>query len=598
MFSGMKLPASLSDLKSKAQAATGVTSLAGLKSKAQAATGVTSLAGLKAKAQAVAPAVTGMAGIKKAQAAAPVSTFASLKAKAQAAIPTKMPTLGSLKTAASSVTSAAKSVVSKATGAVKATKTAAENAAVSVAASQVPGGTAAVQMAKSFGVPSATILGAAVAAPSILDKVKAFFGTLDTKTMLILGGLAAIFILLLVGIILFFTQKKSSNFQNVKDTSIIQGATIKDAAASIGAQVKGLGATLTKSIKGLINKEGFAVKERTDTDDLKLINLQPLTIKQAGFIGPLDAGVFQEATAVSNTLKAGVRTFFFQIDYHEDANKDPKLFPGVKEPCLLYRDDKGVLISTNAGSILKMSQAIADIGFSNSVPSQNDPIVIVLYGIRVPADPVTDPKGYLAYCTKIATQLKPLAPLHLGMTANGDYHRQALQGQLFTSPFKNFENKVIILSNFDTSLYRTVSKMGIPPYAPADDLDYWTHAQIFKDDPGVTIGPNLGVTAVAPPNIHPRAKIYSLDSIRAVIKGGDSAISAWANKNKNVFTLVVPSSMMNPTYEEISTMVQKMGVNVLPFDFFSFDLSDTKRRIQIWNSATWNMRLPALRPTK
>jgi hypothetical protein len=59
----------------------------------------------------------------------------------------------------------------------------------------------------------------------------------------------------------------------------------------------------------------------------KLINLQPLTVKQAGFIGPLDAGVFQEATAVTNTLKAGVRTFFFQIDYHEDPNKDQKLVP-------------------------------------------------------------------------------------------------------------------------------------------------------------------------------------------------------------------------------------------------------------------------------
>jgi hypothetical protein len=83
-----------------------------------------------------------------------------------------------------------------------------------------------------------------------------------------------------------------------------------------------------------------------------------------------------------------------------------------------------------------------------------------------------------------------------------------------------------------------------------------------------------------------------------VIKGGDPAISAWATKNKGVFTIVVPNSMTNPTYDEISTMIKKMGVNVLPFDFFSFDLSDTKRRIQIWNSATWNLRPAALRDSK
>jgi hypothetical protein len=503
------------------------------------------------------------------------------------------------------VVGAAKTVAKNtAATSVAAAKTAAtgvaQNAAVSAAATQVPGGNAAVKMAKNMGIPSATILSAVGQGPGILDKIKLFFTTMDTKTMVILGGIVAIFLLLLVGMIIFFTQKKASNFQNVTDTSIVQGATLQDASASIGAQVKGLNASTT--VKGApTKKEGFAnaTGVSMETDDLKLINLQPLTVKQAGFIGPLDAGVFQEATAVTNTLKAGVRTFFFQIDYHEDANKDSKLFPGVKEPCLLYRNDSGVLTSTNAGSILKMSQAIADIGFSNSVPSQNDPIVIVLYGARVPADPVTDPKGYLAYCTKIASQLKPLTPFHLGMTANGDYHRQALAGQLFTTPFKNFEKKVIIVSNFDTSLYRNVKKMGIAPYKPADDLDYWTHAQIFKDDMGLSVGASsLGVTSVSPPNTPVRAKIYTVDSMRAVIGAGDAAISAWATKNKNVFTVVVPNSMTNPSYEEISTMIKKMGVNVLPFDFFSFDLSDTKRRLQIWNSATWNLRPAALRPTK
>ena len=574
MFGSLKLP----------------TSLAGLKNTAKAAVSSTKNAvGKTASPSAVLNAAKGAAG--------KVNVSGIAKAAAT----------GNVKGAMGAAASAAKTVAKNtATTTATATKAAAEGAAANVAvneaAKQVPGGNAAVKMAKNLGIPSKTILSTIGQGPGFLEKIKTFFTTMDTKTMVIIGALLAIFILLLTGLILFFTQKKASNFQNVTDTSIVQGATIKDTSASIGAQVKGLDAT-AKGAKGApVKKEGFANATGAEKDELKLMNLQPLTVKQAGFIGPLDAGVFQEATAVTNTLKAGVRTFFFQIDYHEDPNKDPKLFPGVKEPCLLYRDDSGVLTSTNAGSILKMSQAIADIGFSNTVPSQNDPIVIVLYGARVPADPVTDPKGYLAYCTKIASQLKPLAPFHLGMMANGDYHRQALQGQLLASPFKSFEKKVIIMSNFDTSLYRSIAKMGslgIPPYAPADDLDYWTHAQIFKDDAGINVGtPSLGVTAVAPPNVPTRVKIFTVDSIRAVIKGGDPAISAWATKNKGVFTIVVPNSMTNPTYDEMSTMIKKMGVNVLPFDFFSFDLSDTKRRIQIWNSATWNLRPAALRDSK
>ena len=555
-------------------------------------------------------AVPGANALKAAAAkvASPTSVLAAAKGvagKVNVGSIAKAAATGNVKGAMGAAANAAKTVAKNtAATTVAAAKTAAtgvaQNAAVSAAASQVPGGNMAVKAARNLGIPSATILSTIGQGPGILDKIKLFFTTMDTKTMVLLGGIVAIFLLLLIGMILFFTQKKASNFQNVTDTSIVQGATLQDASASIGAQVKGLSAS--KTIKGApVKNEGFANATgiSMEADDLKLINLQPLTVKQAGFIGPLDAGVFQEAEAVKNTLNAGVRTFFFQIDYHEDPNKDSKLFPGVKEPCLLYRDDSGVLTSTNAGSILKMSQAIADIGFSNSVPSQTDPIVIILYGARVPADPVTNPKGYLAYCTKIASQLKPLAPFHLGMTAQGDYHRQALAGQLFTSPFKNFEKKVIIVSNFDTTLYRNVMKMGLAPYAPADDLDYWTHAQIFKDDAGLSVGQqSLGVTAVAGPNVTTRAKIYTINSMRAVIGAGEAAISAWATKNKSVFTIVVPPSTTNPSYDEISTMIKKMGVNVLPFDFFSFDLSDTKRRIQIWNSATWNMRPAALRPTK
>lgn len=557
------------------------------------------LSSLKNTAKGALPAsVPGVGNLKSitAKVASPSAVLNAAKSAAKSASPSAA--LNAAKSAAAkvnvgSIAKAAasgniKGAISTAADSAKTAATgAASNVALKAAASQVPGGSAAVNAAKKLGIPSATILSAIGQGPSILEKVKAFFLTMDVKTMVIVGGLLAIFILLLTGLILFFTQKKASNFQNVADTSIVQGAATQDKAASIGAQI----AKATTPGK----KEGFA----DAADDMKLINIQPLTIKHAGFIGPLDAGVFQESTAVTNTLKAGIRTFVFQIDYHEDSNKDPKLFPGIKEPCLLFRDDSGVLTSTNAGSIQKMAQAIADIGFSSGVPSQNEPIVIVLYGLRTPYDPVAKPKEYLAYCSKIAKQLKPLAPLHLGLTTNGDYHRQALQGQLFMSPFKNFEKKVIIVSNFDTTLYRSMSKMGMTPCAPAEDLDYWTHAQLFKDDTGLSVGVNtLGVTSVAPTVTPVRAKIFTLASLKSVIQGGAPSMSAWATKNKSVFTVVMPDSLTNPSYTEIEAMIKTMGVNVVPLDIFTPAVGDTKRLVEIWSSKTWNLRPMALRGSK
>jgi hypothetical protein len=346
----------------------------------------------------------------------------------------------------------------------------------------------------------------------------------------------------------------------------------------LGQTVKGTSNTSQEKLK-----EKFANATGTTDNDLKLINIQPLTVKQTGFLGPVDSGVFGEIAGVQNTLKSGVRTFVLQIDYQTDPNKTEPLFPPANEPCLLYRDDAGVLTSLNAGSIKKVADALATHAFANTLPAKDDPIVLILYALRTP-DPVTAPKDYLAYCSKIAKQLAPLAPFHLGLTTNGDYHRQALQGQLFTSNFKQFEKKVIILSNMDTSLFRR----GIQSYAPADDLDYWVHAQLYKLDDA----DKLGVTSVASANTKPRAIVVPIESVLGL---STESQKAWATKNKDYFSVVIPSATSNPSVIDANSLLGSMGINVLPLDLFSFDVKQVAALFDLWKKNTWNMRPVALR---
>ena len=498
------------------------------------------------------------------------ATNAAAKAKANAtAAATKAATNAATKAATTAATATAATATSAASAAATKATNAASSAVLTTAVKGVPGGTATVGVLTGLGISSTAILASGT---NMITSIKTFFTTMTPKTMALLAVSA-----LIIGLIIWGLVSYSSNPQNVTDKKNIQVAVAADTAATLGQTVKGTTPTTSQV------KEKFANATGTPENDLKLINIQPLTVKQAGFLGPVDSGVFDEVAGVKNALKAGVRTFVLQIDYQTDSNKTEPLFPPANEPCLLYRDNTGVLTSLNAGSIKKVADALATHSFVNTLPAKDDPIVLILYALRTP-DPVTAPKDYLAYCSKIAKQLSALAPFHLGLTTQGDYHRQALQGQLFTTPFKQFEKKVIILSNMDTTLFRK----GIQPYAPADDLDYWVHAQLYK----LNDSDKMGVTSVASANTKTRAIVVPLESLTGL--SSDSQ-KAWATKNKDYFSVVIPSADKNPSVSLANVLLGSMGINVLPLDLFSFDVKEISALFELWKKNTWNMRPVALR---
>jgi len=500
--------------------------------------------------------------------------LASLATKTAKANATAAATKAATNAAAKATTAATATATSAASAAATKATNAASSAVLTTAVKGVPGGTATVGVLTGLGISSTAILASGT---NMINSIKTFFTTMTLMTKIILAVLVILVIVVPVAIY-FTTNKQTNNPNQVSKITQTQAAISEDTASTLGQTVKGAAAAPAAKVK----KEAFANATGTQEDKLKLINIQPLTVKQTGFLGPIDSGVFNEEAGVKNALKAGVRTFFLQIDYQTDPNKTEPLFPAANEPCLLYRDDTGVLTSLNAGSIHKVANALASHAFANTLPAKDDPIVLILYALRAP-DPVTAPKDYLTYCSKIAKQLAPLAPFHLGLTTQGDYHRQALQGQLFTNSFKHFEKKVIILSNMDTSLFRK----GIQSYAPADDLDYWIHAQLYK----LNDSEKLGVTSVASANTKTRAIVVPIESVTGL---SPESQKTWATKNKDYFSVVIPSAVSNPSVSLANVLLGSMGVNVLPLDLFSFDVKEVSALFELWKKNTWNMRPVAL----
>ena len=394
-----------------------------------------------------------------------------------------------------------------------------------------------------------------------------------TNIIMIVGFIVCCIVVLLL-INKFFMYRTQSTIKNVTDLSKMQDLFLQDRVAGFNRPAVSGFADLGTAQTGL-DLSGTPAS---------LINIQTFATKQAGYIGPLSAGVFNEDIFTLNALKAGCRTFLFQIDYYEGDPKDKALFPAPNYPCLLYRDDSGSLISLNAGSILNMATYINLYAFNNIVPSNTDPIVILLYGLRAP-DPITKPKDYLTYCSNIALQLKPLTSKMLDPT----YRRQGNEIDLFRGLFSTLENRVIILSNFDTSLFRNkalFSQLNIPSYNHDADLDYIVNARLYTDETK-----NIGITGSSPTDKKTYGRIATSDTLVSLSPEDQTR---WATKNADTFTVVLPKSMTDLSFKDTQTLIKKTGVNVLPIDPFFQDIDDTKRLFTLWNTSTWTLKPYAL----
>jgi hypothetical protein len=291
-------------------------------------------------------------------------------------------------------------------------------------------------------------------------------------------------------------------------------------------------------------------------DETTFINLQPLSIKDTGFLGPYPSGAYDAVTATGNALKAGFRFLTLQIDYMDSAKKG---FGVPGEPLLVIRGPSGSLLSSNSGSITEVAQTIANMAFQPTVPHNIEPVILYLHVLRTPSA-LKDPNVYLEFLSKIATALNPIAPMHLGLTPSGNFTRQKMADTLLTMPLKSLQGQIIVLSNADTSLFRSTST-SITKYSPSQDLDFWVNMRVFLEDED-----SLGVTQLPESDALVTAVVVDFDRVLAL---SDAKKEAFAAKGKRRYVIALPSRLDNPSTADVGTAINVLGINAIPLDIFT-----------------------------
>ena len=347
-------------------------------------------------------------------------------------------------------------------------------------------------------------------------------------------------------------------------------------ASSLNAQVAGAAGTTSPAPAGTTTSVRAGAAST-------LVDAQPLTISHAGFLGPLQGGVFNAQDAVGQALRSGFRAFTLQIDYLDQA-KDPKSFGEPGTPLLLFRDGNGTLTSKNSATIDSVAEAIASLAFRSEVPNAKQPVVLYLHVLRTPS-PIRDPDEYLHFLSCIATALKSLAPMHLGMTPLGDFHRQKEESKLLTTPIGMLEGQVIVMTNVDTSLFRN-PKVATQRYNPADDLDYWTNMRVYLGSDTK----RLGVTTPAAPGAKPSAVIIDAGELLDLPK---ERLDQIAIQNKTRYSIALLDPMYVYTAKDIALLLAS-GFNLIPFNIFTGSLDQTKALVNEYNSESWRAKPDAL----
>jgi hypothetical protein len=324
--------------------------------------------------------------------------------------------------------------------------------------------------------------------------------------------------------------------------------------------------------------------QNVSENEMCLINFQPLTVIHPGYLGPIQDGVYNEKEGVDTAIRMGARCFVLPIDYHTKETMG-STFPPPNKPCLLFRDESGTVRSINGGSIAKVAQAIADVAWSNVVNQRNDPFILVLYFMRTPDQGTKD---YLDFLSQVAVDLAPLSPYLLGQTPEGVYNRQARQDQLLFVNVTQLEKKLLIFCNVDTSGFRTAKKDFNKSYLPKEDLDYWVHMRIFKQN---TETP-LGMTDVPERTTVPRSMLETL-SYYTTLPSDQASKRTAITATKEKFMIALTPQGKNPELASATSALDTYGVQSVPLLITEYS-SDVRNLLAKWKYA-WKAKPKELR---
>jgi len=210
------------------------------------------------------------------------------------------------------------------------------------------------------------------------------------------------------------------------------------------------------------------------------INFYALACRFTGYIGPMTNGYFDPDVAVQMAVNAGCRVFVLDIDYLDDCTTGSA---AAYFPQLVVRDGQGKLIVRYTSNLPMCNnsthsnlQAVCDkinlYAFADSCQQSTDPVVIVLYFLRQPPGSYKS-KLVLDYYSNVAKALAPFQNRFLNNELDGGtFYRQKQEGRLLINPITDYNGKVLIFSNANTSGFREI------PYDPSEDLDFITNLRL------------------------------------------------------------------------------------------------------------------------
>lgn len=318
--------------------------------------------------------------------------------------------------------------------------------------------------------------------------------------------------------------------------------------------------------------------------EYKLINIQPVAVKQAGFLGPQEAGgSFDPSLTIMSAIRGGARFFTLQIDYLEN-KQDPKKFDSPNTPTLLYKNALGKLLSVNGGKISDVAKQLANYAFNPDIRDTKYPIMLYLHFVRTP-DPIRDPTGYLKFLMAVAKDLEPIQQYILNATNQAKFGRQQSEAILLQLDLTTIENTIIVLSNADMTFFRNAQSVGVQ-VDPTSDLDQMVNMRVWLD----AEGDSFGVTSF-PGHSIPNAVIVPYSRIKGM---SQKDRDAFAMKGKRRFVIAMPGPLESPTAADLKSLNADTGVNAIPLNLIGSDPAPINALLAVWGNKSYYQVKPMM----
>jgi len=290
------------------------------------------------------------------------------------------------------------------------------------------------------------------------------------------------------------------------------------------------------------------------------VNFYALGCRYPGYIGPMNEGYIDPDIGIQTAVKAGCRVFVLDIDYLDDCTEAAtKYFPR-----LVVRDSQGKIIIKYSGNLpfcnTESSSNLATIcekinfyAFASSSQQSNDPVVIVLYFLRQPPGSYKS-QTVLDYYSHVAKALKPFKDRILtNELFGGTFYRQKQESRLLINKITDYNEKVLIFSNANTSGFRENQT-----YSPMEDLDYLVNLRLSytQTQLGVTsndAGSSFGI-------------LQTVEDYTVVPPDRSDEV---VEQTKLKWTICLPKDPLAPVSSKVYQEITKtFGVNCVPAILF------------------------------